>query len=62
MFYARMERIDPATAAQLGSLPDWASDIGLPSDPTQGFGEHPIGELVRAIVTRLDQQASCAVG
>jgi hypothetical protein len=50
-----MDRFDPAIASPSASLPDGARDLPHLSGRSQGFGERPIGELVRAIVARLDQ-------
>jgi hypothetical protein len=50
-----MERFDPAMAAQPAFLasPGWERASIASRDA--GFGERAIGELVRAIVARLDE-------
>jgi hypothetical protein len=49
-----MERFDPAIASQTPAL-DWPAGEAAKRD--SGFGERPIGELVRAIVARLGQDS-----
>ena len=55
-----MERFDPNNAAHSPALarPDWPASQTM-TRPA-GFGDRAIGELVRAIVGRLGQDAPCS--
>jgi hypothetical protein len=53
-----MERFDPSIARQHLAPPTPAWEPNQTSDRANGFGERAIGELVRAIVARLDDGRS----